>query len=139
MPTSVADGVSAASREKHAPLLTPPFTRGCRANLAPTARCRRRRLIRASLRVSGRGSGGCRGVLVELQEVVGGREQPPFGPGGGSSTSGEAGEPAVVLGISEDRLNELRPLLVEGFAALAGEHRAHERVCAAGPSRPRIS
>jgi len=40
-------------------------------------------------------------VLVELEQVVSGCEKPPFGPGGGSSTSGEAGESAVVLGISE--------------------------------------
>ena len=61
-------------------------------------------------------------MLVELQEVVGGRKETPFGPDGGSSTSGEAGEAAVVLGISEYRLDELGALLIERFAALAGEH-----------------
>jgi hypothetical protein len=69
-----------------------------------------------------RGSGGGREVLVELQEIVGGRKQPPFGPDGGSSTPGEAGEAAVVLGMSEYRLDELGTLPVERFASLAGEH-----------------
>src|SRR4051812_49670392 len=36
-------------------------------------------------------------VLVELEEVMGGRDQSPFGPGGGSAASGEAGESAGVF------------------------------------------
>jgi len=53
------------------------------------------------------GSGWRREVLVELEQVVGGRQEPPFGPDGGSPAPGEAGEAAVVLGIAEYRLDQL--------------------------------
>src|SRR3954449_336384 len=75
-------------------------------------------------------------VLVELDEVVGGGHQPPFGPCGGSAASGEAGEAAVVLGVAEDRLDQLGALFVEPAAALGGQDRAHEVIGAAVPARP---
>jgi hypothetical protein len=57
-------------------------------------------------------------VLVELEEVVGGRKEPPFGPNRGSAASRKAGESAVLLGMAEDRLDQLCAPLVERFAAL---------------------
>jgi hypothetical protein len=41
---------------------------------------------------------------VELMEVVGGGDQAPLGPDGGSAASVEAVDPAVVLGVGEDRV-----------------------------------
>jgi hypothetical protein len=64
-------------------------------------------------------SGGTGGeVLVELEEVVGGRKEPPFGPNRGSATSGKVGESAVLLGMAEDRLDQLCAPLVERLATL---------------------
>src|SRR5215210_2706983 len=76
-------------------------------------------------------------VLVELEEVMGGRDQSPFGPGGGSAASGEAGESAVVFGVTEDRFDELFALSVELVAAFFGQRGAHEVIGAAGPARTR--
>lgn len=57
-------------------------------------------------------------VLVELDEVVGGRHEPPFGAGGGSAAAVEAGEAAVVFGVAENRLDQLLALLVEPASLL---------------------
>src|SRR3954468_13661332 len=76
-------------------------------------------------------------VPVELDEVVGGGHEAPFGAGGGSSAAVKAREAAVVFGVAEDRLDELASLLVEGAAELGVEDAAHEVIGAAVPARPR--
>src|SRR3954471_18388782 len=77
-------------------------------------------------------------MLVQLEQVVRRGDQSPLGPGGGSATSGEADEAAVVFGVAEDRLDQLRALLVELAAAFGGENRAHEVIGAAVPAGPHI-
>src|SRR3954451_11414791 len=74
--------------------------------------------------------------LVEFDEVVGGGDQSPFGAGGGAAASGEAGEAAVVFGVTEDRLDQLFALRVELVTALGRERVAHEVIGAAGPAGP---
>src|ERR1700761_1084205 len=46
-------------------------------------------------------------VLVELQEVMGGGNQPPLRPDGSSASSSELPEAAVVLDLPEGRLHRL--------------------------------
>ena len=53
------------------------------------------------------GSCGRQGVAVELLEVVGGRDQAPFGAHGRPTSSVKPAHPAVVLGVSEHRLDRL--------------------------------
>ncbi len=67
-------------------------------------------------------------MSVELEEVVGGGDQSPFGPDRGSSSSSEAVDPAVELGVGEDRLDDRLALAVQHAAALAGQDTAHEGV-----------
>jgi hypothetical protein len=64
-------------------------------------------MIEAETGLSRSRSGGCGGGLVgvELEEVVGGGDQPPFGVAGGSSAALEAVDPAVELGVAEDGLD----------------------------------
>ena len=52
-------------------------------------------------------SGGCERevVLVQLQQVVGGGDQAPFGSAGGSAASLEAVDAAVELRVGEDGLD----------------------------------
>src|SRR6266536_2667215 len=70
------------------------FTRGCRGKVG--LRAVERRVVGAGRALLSVVRGG--EVLVELDQVVGGGHQPPFGPCGRSSASGEAGESAVVFG-----------------------------------------
>ena len=44
---------------------------------------------------------------MELDEVVGGRDQAPFGARGRPSSSVKAAHSAVVLGVAEHRLDRL--------------------------------
>jgi hypothetical protein len=74
---------------------------------------------------------------VELEEVVGGGDQPPFRADGGAASSSEAVDAAVELRVGEDRLDDRLALGVELAAALAGEDSAHERVKAAVPAGTR--
>src|ERR1035441_5541429 len=67
------------------------------------------------LRSAGRGGDL---VAVELREVVGRGDQPPFGQRGGSAASLEAVDLAVVFGVSEDRLDGLLALAVDRLAVL---------------------
>src|SRR5829696_90984 len=82
-------------------------------------------------------SGGqwCRGVLVELQQVVGGVDEPPFRPAGRSASSEESVAAAVELGVAEDGLDHALAPGVELAARLGGEDSAHERVEPALPAR----
>ena len=68
----------------------------------------------------GLGGGGREAVLPELEQVVGGGDQPPLGAAGAEASSLEAVGAAVVLGLSEHRLDSHRPLAVELFAFFAG-------------------
>ena len=61
-------------------------------------------------------------MLVELEEVVRGRDQPPFGAGGSAPAAEEAGEAAVVLGVAEDRLDQCPGVGVELAAVVGREH-----------------
>src|SRR3954454_1922716 len=62
------------------------------------------------------GGGGGDLVAVELEEVVGCRDEPPFRPAGGSSATLEASDLAVELQLSEHRLDRRLPLAVERAA-----------------------
>jgi hypothetical protein len=91
----------------------------------------------------GQASGGPSGrhagevMLVQLEQVVGGHGQAPFGADGGSPAAVEPADAAVVFGVGEDRLDDVLSLLVERFAVLGREHVAHEVIDAAAPARPR--
>src|SRR5829696_9900548 len=116
--------------------------RGCRVSLpwAPSPRTALRGVSSggaAGLAGAAGGSGGRCGVFVELEEVVGGGDQSPFGADGGSASASEAVDAAVELGVGEDRLDDRLALGVELAAALCGENPAHERVRAAVPAGPR--
>src|SRR4051795_11684661 len=77
-------------------------------------------------------SGGCKGVSVELQEVVGGRDEAPLGADGGASSSSEA----VELRVAEHRLDHRLALPIKRAAVVAGEDSAHEGVVAPFPAAP---
>jgi hypothetical protein len=51
---------------------------------------------------------GGQGVPMELQEIVGGRDEPPFRAGGGPTAAFEPPDPAVRLDLAEDRLDDSR-------------------------------
>jgi hypothetical protein len=75
-------------------------------------------------------------VAVELEEVVGGGDQAPPGPDGGSAASVEAVDAAVVFGVGKDRLDELLATSVEAGSQLGAQDLAHEAVEAAVPAGP---
>src|SRR3954451_16745694 len=54
---------------------------------------------------AGPSGGHCAGVAPELEQVVGGVGEPPFGSGGGSAAAEEAIDAAVELGVGEDGLD----------------------------------
>src|SRR5918994_518240 len=81
--------------------------------------------------------GGRERVAVELEEVVGGGDQPPFGADGAASSSSEAVQAAVELHLGERGLDHRLALAVELAAAHAGQHVAHLVVAAAVPVAPR--
>jgi len=59
-------------------------------------------------------------VAVELEQVVRGRDEPPFGTGGASAAPVEAARAAVVFGVVEDELDHRLPTAIELAAELAG-------------------
>src|SRR5664279_2930143 len=67
-------------------------------------------------------------VVVELQEVVGGGYQPPFGLHRGPASSLEAVVLAVELDVAVDRFDLSLPFAVDRSALGASDHAAHERV-----------
>src|SRR5688572_21243692 len=74
--------------------------------------------------VVGRGpSGGCGGGAVELEQVVGGGDELPFGVAGGQAASSEAGDASEVLDVAEDRFDDLLSSGVERVAVIGGEDR----------------
>jgi hypothetical protein len=89
--------------------------RGCRAKVCGELAWRRSDV---SARTPGllSGDGGCGPVVVELEQILGGGVQSPFRPCGGSASSSELSEAAVVLDLSEGRLDRLRALVKERAA-----------------------
>ena len=75
-------------------------------------------------------------VAVQLQEVVGGRDQPPFRPARRSSTALKAVDPSVELRVREDWLDCPLAFSVDRRPELGRKYAAHERVVAAVPTRP---
>ncbi len=59
-------------------------------------------------------------MAVKLEQVVRGRDEPPFGPDGASAASVEAAHAAVVFGLTEDGLDHWLAAPVKLAAALAG-------------------
>ena len=60
-----------------------------------------------------RGLAGGELVAVELGEIVGGHQQPPFGPDSQASTAVKPGELAVLFGVTEQRLDSLTSLAIK--------------------------
>jgi hypothetical protein len=71
---------------------------------------------------------------VELEKVVRGRDEPPFGADGRAASSSETVDAAVELRLTEHGLDHRLALAVKPAAALAGEDAAHEGVIAACPA-----
>ncbi len=61
---------------------------------------------------------------MELEEVVGGGDELPFGLNGGPAASAESGYGAQVLDVGKDRLDDLLASGVAGFAVVGGQQRA---------------
>jgi hypothetical protein len=59
-------------------------------------------------------------VSVELEEIVGGRDEAPLGPNSAASSSSEAIKAAVELHLREHRLDHRLPTAVEAAAAVGG-------------------
>jgi hypothetical protein len=78
-------------------------------------------------------------VAVELDEVVGRGDEPPFRPAGRSPAALEASHLAVELQLAEDGFDRRLALAVERAAIRGREHASHEVIKAAGPSRARAS
>ena len=70
----------------------------------------------------------CRQVSVELEEVVGSGDQPPFGSACREAAPLEAVGAAGHFGLSEDRLDHLLSTAVEGSAVFAADHALHLRI-----------
>lgn len=90
------------------------LSRGCRETLWPGMTVDRRRRCQKPAAGSGRGEL----VSVELGEVVGGHQQPPFGPHCDPASSMEPVDPPVVFGVREHGLDHLDSLAVELSAVL---------------------
>ena len=59
---------------------------------------------------------------MELEQVVGGGDQPPFRANGAASSSSEAVQAAVELHLREHGLDHRLALAVERAAAISGQH-----------------
>src|SRR5829696_10363042 len=76
-------------------------------------------------------------VAVELEQVVGRRDEPPFRPAGGSSAALEATDLTVELQLPEHRLDRRLAPAVERAAVRGREHAPHEVIEPARPARAR--
>ncbi len=76
-------------------------------------------------------------VSVEFEEVVGGGDQLPFAPAGGSAAAMEASHLAVELQLAEYGLDRGLTPAVERAAVRGGEHASHEVIEPARPARAR--
>src|SRR3954447_596118 len=83
------------------------------------------------------GGDGAEAVVVELEEIVGGGDEPAFRPAGRSAAALEASDLAVELQLAEDGLDGGLSGPVSGAPDGRAEHAAHEVIEAAGPSRSR--
>src|SRR4051812_17733323 len=128
---------SSAGSCRSAPRRAAEIRRGCRE--IP----RRRRSCRfwwamgtwgATARPCASGRGVGEAVVVELQEVVGGRDEPPFASACGPASALEASDLAVELDLAEHRLDGDLALAIEGAPSGRGEHTTHEVIEAAGPA-----
>jgi hypothetical protein len=96
------------SRTPRVPIEASASARGCRVSPGRVSGRRRRGTVSSARVVDERRccrSGGCETVSVKLQQVVGGRDEPPFGPDRTSAASVKASHAAVVLGLTEDGLD----------------------------------
>src|SRR3954454_14196613 len=82
------------------------------------------------------GGGGGRLVAVELEEVVGSGDQPPFRSARGSAPALEASHLAVELQLTEDGLDRGLSSPVERAAVWGGENATHEVIEPTAPARP---
>src|SRR4051794_1493794 len=87
-------------------------------------------------RRSASGRVGGDAVVVELVEVVGGGDEPPFASACRSAAALEASDRAVGLDLAEHRLDGHLPVAVEAAPGGRGEDAAHEVVEPAGPAGP---
>src|SRR5215218_801554 len=76
------------------------------------------------------------GVAPELEEVVGGGDEAPFGAGGVSAAAVEAVDAAIEFGLAEDGFDHGLAFAVELGAAVGREPLAHRGVGAALPAGP---
>src|SRR5680860_348150 len=77
------------------------------------------------------GPGGDRLVAVELEQVVGGGDQPPLGATRRSSSALEAVDAPVELRVCEHGLDHPLAFSVEPAPVIGLQHAAHERIGAA--------
>ena len=73
-------------------------------------------------------------VAVELEEIVGGGDEPPFRPAGRSSAALEAADLSVELQLAEDGFDRCLALALEPAAVWGCEHASHKVIEAPGPS-----
>jgi hypothetical protein len=85
----------------------PAWDGGCRGNSRASASAATGRFRYGGHGRCGPDSGcsGCQRLVVELHQVVGGRDQAPLGARGRSASSVEAAHPAIVLCVPEHRLD----------------------------------
>src|SRR3954454_14316276 len=88
----------------------------------------------ATARPCASGQGGSEAVVVELQQVVRGRDEPPFASACGPAAALEASDLAVELDLAEHGLDGDLALAVMVAPGGGGEHVAHEVIEAAGPA-----
>jgi hypothetical protein len=74
-------------------------------------------------------------VAPELEDVVGGGQQSPFGSGGRAAAALEALGAAVVLDLAEHGLDSRLAACVELAAVVGGQDAAHEVIKAAASAR----
>src|SRR3954447_1332086 len=90
--------------------------------------------VGATARPRASGRDGSESVVVELQQVVRGRDEPPFASACGPASPLEASDLAVELDLTEHGLDGDLAQAVEGAPGRRGEHAAHEVIEAAGPA-----
>src|SRR3954468_15089347 len=86
--------------------------------------------------LSGRACGQL--VAVELEEVVGGGDEPPFASAGRPAAALEASDRAVELDLAEHGLDGDLAAPVKRAALRCGQDASHEAIDAAGPARPGV-
>jgi hypothetical protein len=113
------------------------FGEDCFMRRAPSIRGRPRSGVRRAA-ASLDGDGGDL-VAVQLQEIVGGGDEPPFRAAGRSAAALEAADLTVALELPENGLDRGLALAGERAAAGGSEHVSHEVIKPAGPSGARAA